>query len=93
MIELSTAQETALKTKDCADAMYERLANVILGEKFPIDVTDSVSGEVIIPAYRKINKTLIRKCISNWRTIDIDPSPIRNFFLRAFLEVTEKFAK
>jgi DNA-directed RNA polymerase subunit beta len=37
------------------------LSNILLGEKIPLDVVNSETGEIIIPANRKITKTLLRK--------------------------------
>jgi len=50
----------------------------LLGEKIPLDVVNSETGEIIIPANRKITKTLLRKLASVYDRIEIDPSPIRN---------------
>ena len=36
------------------------------------------TGEIIIPANRKITKTLLRKLAEVYDRIEIDPSPIRN---------------
>ena len=38
----------------------------------------SETGEIIIPANRKITKTLLRKLATVYDRIEIDPSPIRN---------------
>jgi DNA-directed RNA polymerase subunit beta len=43
-----------------------------------LDVVNSETGEIIIPANRKITKTLLRKLASVYDRIEIDPSPIRN---------------
>ena len=43
------------------DDLTESLSNILLGEKIPLDVTNSDTGEVIIPANRKITKNLLRK--------------------------------
>ena len=48
-----------------------------MGEKIPLDVTNSESGEVIIPANRKITKTLLRKLAAVSKYIEIDPSPVK----------------
>ena len=37
------------------------MSNILLGEKIPLDVVNSETGEIIIPANRKITKTLLRK--------------------------------
>jgi DNA-directed RNA polymerase subunit beta len=41
-------------------------------------VVNSETGEIIIPANRKITKTLLRKLATVYDRIEIDPSPIRN---------------
>jgi DNA-directed RNA polymerase subunit beta len=59
------------------DKLTEALSNILLGEKIPLDVTDGSTGEIIIPANRKITKTLLRKLAEVYKHIEIDPSPIR----------------
>ena len=54
------------------------MSNILLGEKIPLDVVNSETGEIIIPANRKITKTLLRKLAQVYDRIEIDPSPIRN---------------
>ncbi|MEN7972250.1 MAG: DNA-directed RNA polymerase subunit beta [Verrucomicrobiota bacterium] len=57
--------------------LTEALSNILLGEKIPLDVMNMDSGDVIIPANRKITKTLLRKLAANYEHVEIDPSPIR----------------
>ncbi len=57
--------------------LTEALSNVLLGEKIPLDVINSETQETIIPANRKITKTLLRRLASVSRNIQIDPSPVR----------------
>jgi DNA-directed RNA polymerase subunit beta len=59
------------------ESLTESLSNILLGEKIPLDVVNGETGEVIIPANRKITKTLLRKLASVYKSIDIDPSPVR----------------
>ncbi|NDV62637.1 DNA-directed RNA polymerase subunit beta [Puniceicoccales bacterium CK1056] len=59
------------------ESLTESLSNILLGEKIPLDVVNGESGEIIIPANRKITKTLLRKLASVYKSIDIDPSPVR----------------
>ena len=54
------------------------MSNILLGERFPWMVVNSETGEIIIPANRKITKTLLRKLAAVHDLIEIDPSPIRN---------------
>ena len=69
------------KADKLTDDLTERLSDILLGEKIPLDVVNAQTGEIIIPANRKITKTLLRKLASVHDHIDIDPSPIRNKIL------------
>jgi DNA-directed RNA polymerase subunit beta len=66
------------KTEELRDQLTESLSNILLGEKIPLDVANAETGEIIIPANRKITKTLLRKLAQVYDKIEIDPSPIRN---------------
>ncbi len=66
------------KMDELREQLTEALSNILLGEKIPLDVINSETGEIIIPANRKITKTLLRKLAGVYDRIDIDPSPIRN---------------
>ncbi len=57
--------------------LTEALSNILLGEKIPLDVLNGETGETIIPANRKITKTLLRRLASVSKSIQIDPSPVR----------------
>jgi DNA-directed RNA polymerase subunit beta len=59
------------------EGLTEALSNILLGEKIPLDVINGESGEVIIPANRKITKTLLRKLAAVSKHVQIDPSPVR----------------
>jgi DNA-directed RNA polymerase subunit beta len=66
------------KSEELREQLTEALSNILLGEKIPLDVTNAETGEIIIPANRKITKTLLRKLAQVYDKIEIDPSPIRN---------------
>ena len=70
--------EHRVKTDELREQLTEALSNILLGEKIPLDVVNSETGEIIIPANRKITKTLLRKLAQVYDRIEIDPSPIRN---------------
>jgi DNA-directed RNA polymerase subunit beta len=57
--------------------LTEALSNILLGEKIPLDVKNSDTDEVIIPANRKITKTLLRRLSAVSKYIEIDPSPVK----------------
>jgi DNA-directed RNA polymerase subunit beta len=71
-------EEYKQKIEELRDQLTEALSNILLGEKIPLDVVNSETGEIIIPANRKITKTLLRKLATVYDRIEIDPSPIRN---------------
>ena len=71
-------EEYKSKTEELREQLTEALSNILLGEKIPLDVVNSETGEIIIPANRKITKTLLRKLACVYERIEIDPSPIRN---------------
>jgi len=66
------------KKNELHEQLTEALSNILLGEKIPLDVVNAETGEIIIPANRKITKTLLRKLAGVYQHIEIDPSPIRN---------------
>jgi DNA-directed RNA polymerase subunit beta len=76
--EKQVADEFKKRIADLQEQLTESLSNILLGEKIPLDVVNSETGEIIIPANRKITKTLLRKLASVYDKIEIDPSPIRN---------------
>ena len=59
------------------EGLTEALSNILLGEKIPLDVINGQNGEIIIPANRKITKTLLRKLAAVSKHVEIDPSPVR----------------
>ncbi|MDX6766068.1 MAG: DNA-directed RNA polymerase subunit beta [Candidatus Methylacidiphilales bacterium] len=65
------------KKSELTEELTQSLSNILLNEKIPLDVVNAETGEIIIPANRKITKTLLRKMAAVYDHIDIDPSPIR----------------
>src|SRR6266849_5042206 len=79
------------KTEELREQLTEALSNILLGEKIPLDVVNSETGEIIIPANRKITKTLLRKLAQVYDRIEIDPSPIRNKINEIIASFKKKF--
>jgi DNA-directed RNA polymerase subunit beta len=79
------------KVEELRDQLTEALSNILLGEKIPLDVVNSETGEIIIPANRKITKTLLRKLAQVYDRIEIDPSPIRNKINEIIATFKKKF--
>ena len=70
-------EEFRTQNDKAREDLTEALSNVLLGEKIPLDVKNSDSDEIIIPANRKITKTLLRRLAAVYKHIQIDPSPVR----------------
>ncbi len=82
------------KKKDqLTEQLTEKLSDILLGEKIPLDVVDAQTGEIIIPANRKITKTLLRKLAAIYDHIEIDPSPIRNKILEIISTFEGRFSE
>jgi len=86
-------EEHAKKKEELHEQLTEALSNILLGEKIPLDVVNAKSGEIIIPANRKITKTLLRKLAGVYDHVDIDPSPIRNKIREIIGQFEHKFAE
>ena len=77
--QLKAINEEHKKRKEVlTEQLTEKLSDILLGEKIPLDVVNQQTGAIIIPANRKITKTLLRKLAAVHHHIEIDPSPIRN---------------
>jgi len=70
-------EEHKAKRQELQEDLTEALSNILLGEKIPLDVMDAEANEVIIPANRKITKTLLRKLAAASDHIQIENSPIQ----------------
>ena len=79
------------KREELLDQLTEALSNILLGEKIPLDVINSESGEIILPANRKITKTLLKKLATVHDRVEIDPSPIRNKIFEIIGQFRKKF--
>ena len=59
------------------DDLTEAFSSILLGEKIPLDIFDKETGEVILPANRKITKTLLRRLAACGKNIEMATSPVR----------------
>ncbi|MFP6881002.1 MAG: DNA-directed RNA polymerase subunit beta, partial [Roseibacillus sp.] len=92
--QLKKINDEYKKKKDqLTDQLTEKLSDILLGEKIPLDVVNAQSGEIIIPANRKITKTLLRKLAAVYDHIEIDPSPIRNKILEIISAFEGRFGE
>ena len=100
--QIKKVQEDFRKQVDeMREGLTSALSNILLGEKIPLDITNIETGEIIIPANRKITKTLLRKLASVQDRIHLDESPVKikiddiiSSFQRKFVQVeSEKRAQ
>ncbi|MEI8350911.1 MAG: DNA-directed RNA polymerase subunit beta, partial [bacterium] len=89
----NVATEQASKKQELVDQLTEALSNILLGEKIPLDVVNIDSGEIIIPANRKITKTLLRKLATESAHIAIESSPIQIKIQEIISEYQQKFVE
>src|SRR6201986_4754821 len=87
------SEEHKRKKESLIEQLTDSLSNILLGEKVPLDVVNAKTGEIIIPANRKITKTLLRKLATAHDHIEIDPSPIRNRIREIIGGYEHKFAE
>lgn len=86
-------EEYKKKRQELTDELTEALSNILLGEKIPLDVKNRETDEVIIPANRKITKTLLRKLAYARESLAIDPSPIQIKIQKIIKKYNNKFAE
>ncbi|MFZ4764210.1 MAG: DNA-directed RNA polymerase subunit beta [Roseimicrobium sp.] len=84
-------EEHKSKTEQLTEQLTEKLSEILLNEKVALDVVNGETGEVIIGANKKITKTLLRTLAENWRTVEIDQSPIRNKIMDIVATFEAKF--
>jgi DNA-directed RNA polymerase subunit beta len=90
--EKQIIEEHKRRHEELTEQLTEKLSDILLGEKIPLDVVNGRTGEILVPANRKITKTLLRKLADNYSNIEIDPSPIRNKILEIVASYEQKFA-
>jgi DNA-directed RNA polymerase subunit beta len=86
-------EEFDKRESEITENLTDALSNILLGEKIPLDVVNGETGEIIIPANRKITKTLLRKLAAAYDVIAIDPSPIQQKISNIIGEYSTKFAQ
>ncbi len=86
-------EEYRQKQQQLMEDLTNALANNLLGEKIPLDVVNVETGEKIIPANRKITKTLLRKLAAAREHIEIDASPIQIKIQSILSDYNHRFAE
>ena len=70
-------EELAKKKKKLIEDFATELSNVWHGEKFPMDVVQAETQEIIVPANKKITKALLVKLAENYDHLQMDPGPVQ----------------
>ena len=87
----SIREDQKARRQRLTEELTESLSNVLLGEKIPLDVVNAEAGEIIIPANRKITKTLLRKLAAAHEHVQIEESPIQIKIDEIIAEFRPKF--
>ena len=87
----ATSRPSARSSEISRDKLTTSLSNILLGEKIPLDVIDGGTGEAIIPANRKITKTLLARLAAAHDRIQIEPSPVQQKIEEIIGEYRPKF--
>jgi len=72
--------------------LVAKLMSEIMNEKLPVDITDTVTGDVIIPANKKIKKSqlsMLAKSHAHW---EMDPGPARDRIATLLAPAEAEFA-
>ena len=86
-------EEFKAKHLELVNQLTDRLADILLNEKSPLDVVNAQTGEILIPANKKITKALLAKVAEAHDHIDMDASPIRNKIFDIIAGLEQKFAE
>jgi len=54
------------KIEEIKEAMVECLADIMLGERIPLEFLHEETAEILYPANRKMTKTILRKVVNNY---------------------------
>ena len=85
--------ERLRKQQSLEEELTTALSNILLGEKIPLDVLDVESGDIIIPANRKITKMLLGKLAKAHDHIQIESSPVQQKIEEIINQFRPKFAE
>ena len=85
--------ERKKKRAELEEQLTTSLSNILLGEKIPLDVIDVESGDIIVPANKKITKTLLSKLAKCHNHVQIECSPIQQKIMAIIDEFKPRFAE
>jgi DNA-directed RNA polymerase subunit beta len=85
--------ELKQKRAELTEELTVGLSNVLLGEKIPLDATDAESGEILIPANRKITKAFLVKLAEAHDRVQIESSPVQIKIEQIIAEFRPRFAE
>jgi len=85
------AEDHASKQEELTERLAEKLADILLGEKITMDVVEQHTGKIIIPANKKITKTLLRKLAKGYDQVEMESGPMRTRIMEVIDGFTKKF--
>src|SRR5690606_38354450 len=84
--------EYTTKRTELLEQLTEKLSDVLLNEKIALDVVNGQTGEIIIPANKKITKAFLARLAEAHESIEIEPSPVRQQIVDIVSGFEPKFA-
>jgi len=81
---------TKEQLKSLKEELTKSFSELLLNEKLPLDILDANNGELIVPANVKISRGFIRKMVQKYRSIEVDPSPVRSKLFQTIIEAENK---
>jgi DNA-directed RNA polymerase subunit beta len=84
-----------MKFESEQEAVIERLSDILLGVKIPIDICGERGSTVIIPAYKIVTKTLLKKVYlaDKEGALEIEASPVRRRVFETILSAKEQYKR
>ncbi len=70
-------EEHRRRHEELTEELTEKLSEILMGERIPLDITNNRTGEILIPANKKITKTFLHKLAENYSNIEMEKSPVR----------------
>ncbi len=69
-----------------------RLSDLFLNEKIPLDIVDSETGEILVPANKKITKTVLQRLAKAHARYTLKESPVKEKIDEIISSFAERFA-
>jgi len=73
------------------EELIKEFEKMLLRDRLPVDVSDSETGQIIIPAFVRITKPLIRQMAKAYKSLEVESSQYRPRIQQMIDTAEEKF--